>query len=750
MKKLLLIFIFTSLHLTSFTQNEIVGKVIEKSNKKPVSGAAVFILSQQQEVITDKNGIFKTLVVGNKQSIQISCREYNSEVFVVTDYQRGDTLIFEIKRGHIQLDEVLISAGTSSLQRNTIVNVSKRNIDDINTISGTTLGEMLENIPGVSQASAGIGISRPTIRGLSGARIVTYLNGLRIENQQWGADHGMAVTELGIGSVEVIKGPASLLYGADALGGVLYFNDENYAPAYQTEVTSNSRFETNTMGYTQQLGIKTSGKLLRFNIYGGIRNHADYQMGNGLYAKNSRFKEQSIKTSLGFTKKKWVANLRYQYNQSRIGIPGHTHDSIISPELFMIASQGRNNNVPAQVINNHFALLENKFYLNKSTILANVGFTSNHLQEHEDKITISDIDLKLNNLFYNVNSNYEFNTSSNLILGSQGMHQSNTNRPFAPEIILPNLTSTDFGCYSVYTKNFEKLVLQGGLRYDWRILNVPLQEEVNTTFNETYEGFNFSGGLRYSLNHHDFRFNVSSGTRAPNASELLSDGVHHGSVRYELGDRNLAIEKSIQLDLAYTLKLDHFEMIVNPFYSILNDYKYLASQNQYIDDFNVFQYKDAPQATIYGGELALHYHPHFAHNLHLESNLTYLRAYIDENNSLPLIPQNNINTQLKYNLIKEKNKNNLSIALQHIYYADQNYFGENESKTDGYQLFNLGLQYHKSIKNPITFSAGIRNILNKTYFSHVSYIKNFGIFNPGRNFYVSLKIQIINHKSNKS
>lgn len=747
MKEIILIIFFTALQLISYSQNEIVGKVVRKSNKKPVAEASVYNISQQQVILTNEEGFFKTNAVGKKLQIQISAKNYNTEVFEINEYKSGDTLIFEIEEGHIQLDEVLISVGSSTLQKNAIVNVSKRSIDDINTISGATLGEMLENIPGVSQTSMGMGISKPSIRGLSGSRIVTYLNGLRIENQQWGEDHGMAVTELGIGSVEVIKGPASLLYGADALGGVLYFNDENYAPSYQTEVTSTSRFETNTMGYTQRMSIKTSGKLLRFNIYGGIRNHADYEMGNGLYAQNSRFKEQSLKTSVGFTKNKWVANLRYQYNQSRVGIPGHSHDSIAFPEMFMSDIQARHNTVPAQITNNHFALFENKFYLNKNTIQANLGFTSNHLQEHEDKITISDIDLKLRNVFYNINSNYEFNATSNLIVGSQGMHQNNVNRPFAPEIILPDLTSTDFGVYSLYTKRFEKLVVQGGLRYDWRVLNVPLQEEIDTAFNQTYEGLNYSGGIRYHLKKHDFRLNVSSGTRAPNASELLANGVHHGSVRYELGDRSLAVERSMQLDFAYTLKLEHFEMIVNPFYTKLNNFKYLENQNQFVDEFMLFEYKDAPEATIYGGELALHYHPHFAHNLHIESNIAYVRAYIDDNNNLPFIPQNNVNTQVKYDLIKDKNNNNLSLAVQHIYYADQNYFGTNETLTDSYQIINMGIQYHKATSVPFTLGIGVRNLLNETYFNHVSYIKNFGIYNPGRNFYISLKIQIINNQN---
>ncbi len=148
------------------------------------------------------------------------------------------------------------------MQNQTISNIESRKLSELNIIQPTTLGEAISNIPGVYQSTTGVGISKPVIRGLSGSRVVTYLNGLRIENQQWGGDHGMGVDELGIGSVEVIKGPASLLFGADALGGVVYFVDEPYENQNTISSTLQSRYNSVTMGSDNTLSLRAAKRTL--------------------------------------------------------------------------------------------------------------------------------------------------------------------------------------------------------------------------------------------------------------------------------------------------------------------------------------------------------------------------------------------------------------------------------------------------------------------------------------------------------
>ena len=140
------------------------------------------------------------------------------------------------------------------------------------------LMELITSVPGVYSINTGSSISKPVIRGLSGLKVVTFLNGLRIENQQWANDHGLNFTDMGIKSVEIVKGPSSLLYGADALGGVLYFTDEDYLPPNSFNSSFETRFESNSMSSFNIARIKLATEKIRFNVYAGYKSAAEYQI----------------------------------------------------------------------------------------------------------------------------------------------------------------------------------------------------------------------------------------------------------------------------------------------------------------------------------------------------------------------------------------------------------------------------------------------------------------------------------------
>jgi iron complex outermembrane receptor protein len=215
-------------------------------------------------------------------------------------------------------------------------------------------------------------------------RVVTLMNGLRIESQQWGGDHGMGISELGLGNVEVIKGPASLLYGADALAGVVYFNDAPHAAMKSREVETQTLFQENTRGITQRVMYRESRSKVRWQLGAGYANHADFRLPNGRYAQNSRFNEAVLKSVLSFNGKRSVHHLRYSFSHTTTGIPGHTHDSLATPESFQVADQRRTYTLPAQFFNNHFLSSDNKWFREQSEIQLLLGFTSNRLIEYDE------------------------------------------------------------------------------------------------------------------------------------------------------------------------------------------------------------------------------------------------------------------------------------------------------------------------------------------------------------------------------
>lgn len=746
-----IIFLFTLtlviVHLLVKAQT-LKGVVLNIENKQAIPFAIVQIIDLNSGLVANELGEF---IIQNKlpknSKLKVSAIGFESTTIQIALINDEPIQIY-LKEKHVELAEVTVSASTGILQKQTIANVESRSLTELNTVLSTNLAEALSNVQGVYQSSTGVGISKPVIRGFSGVRVVTYLNGLRIENQQWGSDHGMGVTENGIGNIEIIKGPSSLLYGADALGGVVYFSDENYAKINSQEINFETQFESNSMRTKNFATYKIAKNNLRFNAFANYSNSADYSLANTKYIENSRFKELNLKGALGYNKKNWVINIRYNYINNYLGLPGDTQDSIIYPELFMVNKQSRNTITPAQHIQNHYLLFDNAFYFNKSDLKIQLGSTSNRLQEFEEDFDAADLDKKLINTTYNVRYKYNIKKSSFLVAGSQGMFQFNTNGINATEMLIPDSRMFDNGAFALFQTEINNWEVMTGVRYDNRYIETLMDFNGYTAFNKSYNGINYSAGASKIFNKFTFRTNVSSGFRPPHFSELITNGVHHGAMRYEIGNINLASEKATQVDLSIHYNNEHISVIVTPFYNQIKNYIYLEPQNVQLENFMVYEYKQAKTANLMGVDAGLHYHPHFLHQFHFEPSASYIFAEDENNNALPLIPQTRINTQLRYELEGNKKFKLENIAFQHLYFFQQNRVANYETNSTAYQIINLGANFKIEQKNAIYIKLGVKNMLNTNYIDHLSQLKNIGIAAPGINFYASIKINInstINH-----
>ena len=360
------------------------GKDIDNETGLGIPFSKIYCLETETGVKADSSGKWQLKnVIYNQMTIQVSAIDYQSKILIV-DSSDLDILV-RLSSGHIHLDEVIISTTDSKLQRYSAFPVESRKIADLNKIEQTNLVDAMSNIPGIYNFSTGNGIAKPVIRGLSGMRVLTSQNGLRLENQQWGADHGFAVLNLGIDRIEVIKGPSSLIYGADALGGVIYLSDEPYANLNNEEIKASTKFESNSLASFNKISYKNSKDNLRFAVYGGYFSRANYAIGNSEFLNtskkefvtNSKNSGGSFKTAIGYNKNNWITNFRYQLLYFQNGLPGHTHDS--NPELssFLSSNQSRSYTIPAQKIFNHLAQWENKFYFKNDELVAQLGFTSN-------------------------------------------------------------------------------------------------------------------------------------------------------------------------------------------------------------------------------------------------------------------------------------------------------------------------------------------------------------------------------------
>lgn len=723
--------------INSFSQT-FEGRVVSAVNNTiNIPFAKISFIDLGETVICDSVGYWSlsNIPLGHNH-IHITALGYELLEMDV-NFESTDIYTFMLEPAHHEFDKVIVT-NDGILHRETITSIESQTFTQLNKIPTATLGEALTNIPGVYQAGIGTGISKPVIRGLSGSSVVTYVNSLRIENQQWGGDHGLPVTSLGIGSVEVIKGPSSLLYGPDAMGGVLYFVDEAYVQRNTLKGYVQSKFDHNSLGTSNQAGIQFSKNSIRLNAYGGYDNHADFGIPNGNQILNSRYAQSSAKLAFGFNKNKWVFNLRYNFYNGRIGLPGHTHDSIVNPETFQTLNQNRSENVPQQKIQNHFISIENKFFFKNSDIFLTLGNTNNSLKEHEEKFFFPDIIMNLNNSLFNLKWKRKLGSYWTSIVGSQGMLQVNTNGKEAIEILIPNGQTQDIGGYGLLNFSKQKWRLLFGARYDVRKI---ITQDDNLPFSNAYSGLNYSTGFSRIGKKSTIRFNISSGFRAPTTSELLSDGIHHGSFRYEIGNQDLKTEKARQIDLSYAFHFEDLEISINPFYSRINDFTYLEQADSIINGFNVYQYTQANFAQLFGIDFGFHFHPHFAHWIHIESSFSTIFAEDNFKNPLPFIPQTRINSQLKFEF-KSKRKFHIEDAVvQHIFNFKQNRLGNLETESPYYQVFNASLNFKLEGEKPLFVSVGARNITNASFIDHLSGLKNLGLPAPGINIFCSLKYE---------
>lgn len=736
---------------TSFLGNSqiIKGQLLNKTTSQFIVGARLFIVETEQLCVSDSTGYFsfrQPPVLPFR--IKIQANDYGSQLFTLDSMV--SFLKIELDEKHIDMQEITVSGSTTQLQNQNPFHIETRKLSELTSLATMNMGEIISNIPGVYQSNLGNGISKPVIRGQQGMRVVTLINGLRIEGQQWGGDHGMGLSELGIGSVEVIKGPASLLYGADALGGVIYFTDENYAATNSSELQASLTGNSNTMGGNSKFLYKQSGQNIKWMIGSSYTNHADFQLASKQFAKNSRFNEWVLKSGLSWNSKKSLHTIRYSYVQSTTGIPGHTHDTLINFQDFQVDEQKRKYELPAQFFSNHYFSFDNKWYKKKNTIQLMLGATWNRLIEYDEKVTIPSINMSLFNSLYSVKWIKNQSKNLKLISGFQGMIQNNRNGLNPSDTLVPNALTLDNGIYGTIQYEIGRWNFQAGLRFDNRIIQTfDVFHSINPII-KTFNSPNGSIGSVYNTGKFTFRTNVSSGFRSPHLSELFANGFHHGALRYEIGDINLKPEKATQIDMTAEINQEHIVLILNPFFNYMRDYIYILPSGAYQDGMPIFTYEQLNKVFFYGTDLGVHYHPHFAHRLHVESSLSLIYAQSATDSSVSLLPQPRIQNTVKYSFDFGKKFVLKDLTIQYAWLGKQNQVAFNESPSDSYHLLHAALSFDIRLKSIFSCSIGCKNMLNTKYIDHLSRLKNIQMPNPGRNFYISLSYKLSSNRKNKT
>jgi iron complex outermembrane receptor protein len=330
------------------------------------------------------------------------------------------------------------------------------------------------------------------------------------------------------------------------------------------------------------------------------------------------------------------------------------------------------------------------------------------------------------------------------VIGAQGMVQNNTN--YGNQIFLPNAHINDIGIFGNLNYNWNTSTLQAGIRFDNRKINteeygIPGKEHYIEAIDRSLNSFSGSFGYKTNINQSLVaRLNLASGFRAPNLSELSSNGIHEG--KWETGNPNLENEQNIQLDLSVEYKRKHFEFFVNSFYNNIFKYIYIAPTGEDIEDFEVYSYIQN-DAVLYGGEMGMHLHPHPVDWLHLESSYQMVIGKQKNGGYLPRIPANKFDNTLRaeFDINNWLDFGYFFLNLESTLKQDK--VSDFEESTDQYNLLNLGFGGNinfKKLKTHINFT--VRNVLNKQYISHLSVLKEDDIANQGINFILGVKFNL--------
>lgn len=307
--------------ISGFSQNKISG-IVTDVNQQKLSGVIVHVEENNLETTTDENGYYQFLnFPKGTNRVIFHLSGYETKTEIVTNNGTEITLNIVLTEKELHLEEVIISTLYNKIQSQNVMKVEHASVNKLKENGATTLIDGIATLPGVSQISTGNSIGKPVIRGLSGNRVLVYSQGVRMENQQFGEEHGLGLNAAGIESVEVIKGPASLLYGSDALGGVVYFNPEKYAPFQEKSADFEQKYFTNTQGTSTTFGFKASPSNFRFLVRGNYTSHADYKVPSGDRIINTRFIEKDFKSGIGYSNSKISTDFRYNYNNLNLGLP---------------------------------------------------------------------------------------------------------------------------------------------------------------------------------------------------------------------------------------------------------------------------------------------------------------------------------------------------------------------------------------------------------------------------------------------
>ncbi len=731
-----LLFLLVLAPLTLHAQSVLQGTVREQGGDAPLSQVHVYIPELSIGTLSDSAGKFLLPVrVNGRFTVQLTHLGYESGFAVVELHTDTVRLGIELRPGLMELKDADVVGIQVSAPRSTSRTVTTLSADEMRERGSLSVSDAVAKLPGVTQLTTGAGISKPVIRGLAGNRVQVNMLGQRFDNQQWQDEHGLGLSDLGVDRVQVIKGPAALQYGSDAIGGVLNVQEEKPAPVGTTVQQARLGLMGNTGGVQVAYGIRSSNSKRWWRLTGGADSHGDYASGGGDRVLNSRFAMYNAKASIGWRKGRWTSANHLHASFSRFGFVFDTLERATGDARYARAFNGPYHQVGFVVLGS-----ENALYGERTKWTLNGGLTTNRRQEQEGGNKIS-LDMLLNTASLLVQATTRTGDQGSWSNGVALLYQTNTN--YGARVIIPDARTAEAGLFSYYRQRVGAATVEGGVRFDDRAIRTFSTLNLNpptspvAPFDRNWTALNGSLGLAWDpVEEVNVKAGVSSGYRSGNLAELSSNGLHEGTYRYEVGDPDLRVEQNLCAELGLTWEWkEQVELTATAYRNRFLDYIFLTPTGTEHLGFDVYRYEQR-NALLTGGEAGIDIHPKALRQWDLTCSYSTVRGTTDDGGHLPFMPADRLRTELSWTP-----RTGTWVRFGSVQVAAQDRPAQFETATPAYTLFNLSAgttlrqQHH-----PLKLSLFCNNLTDKRYVDHLSRFKYIGLSDMGRNVGLALQL----------
>lgn len=650
-----------------------------------------------------------------------------------------------------QLEEIVVAGVRKPVTEVAVLPAVNIASEEINLHMGHSLMDALSHTEGVQAMDIGVGFSKPMIRGLGFQRVVVSDNGVKQEGQQWGADHGLEIDAFHVDGVVVIKGPASVLYGSDAMGGAI----EILPPIipYQDTLSGEILFQHQSVcsGLSGSAMLAIKHKRVYSQIRYTERHWGDYRVPADSFTylsmrlpipdrhlKNTAGMERSGNCLLTFRNKRYEGRLNISDNYQKAGFFSGAHGI---PNNSNMQSDGDKWNIdlPYSLVNHLKVSSTNKWTSEKTQMMFVMAYQKNHREEWSkfhthvigQQAPAVDPDKELMLDLQTISAKLQFRyTPSDLWEHYAGISTSFQNNEIGGySFLIPAYRREEYGAYYLVNyKPSDVWAFNASARYDISHIHTETHGQDVGEVERDYHDYSLAVGAVFTpKDGHEWRGSIGRAYRLPSANELTSNGVHHGAFRHELGDSTLVGEQGWQTDLSYSLRKKRVDMSISPFFSYYPHFISLHPTGQWSmlpDAGQIYQYVDAP-ATFFGGEVRVKVK--LVRDLRYEFSGEYVHTYDhDSHTATPFSPPATMRNTISW----ERKRWQAYAECQSV--ATQTRVCHNEDETPGYNLLNVGGKVEFPVSpGKISLHVNARNILNTYHLNHLNFYRKIDLPEAG-------------------